>query len=82
MGRYYFHVIDGDQTLPDPMGGEFANVHQAKEHAIEHAKDLIQARLQDRARWGRCAFVIANHAGEPLLRLPLTACSNLERDSA
>src|SRR5829696_5292477 len=64
MGRYYIHVIDG----------EFANVHQVRQHVVENAKDLIQERLQDRSRWSACAFLIANEAGQSLLRIPVKAC--------
>jgi hypothetical protein len=50
MGRYYIHVIDGEHTVSDEMGGEFANIHQVRQHVVENAKDLIQERLQDRSR--------------------------------
>ena len=73
MGRYYIHVIDGEHTVSDETGGEFANVHQVRQHVVEMAKDLIQEHLQDRSRWSACAFLIANEAGQSLLRVPVTA---------
>ena len=74
MGRYYIHVIDGEHTVSDETGGDFANVHQVRQHVVENAKDLIQKRLQDGSRWSACAFLIANEAGQSLLRIPVTAC--------
>ena len=74
MGRYYIHVIDGEHTIADETGGDFANVHQVRQHVVETAKDLIQERLQDRSRWSACAFLIANEAGQSLLRIPVTTC--------
>jgi hypothetical protein len=69
MGRYYIHVTDGEHTIPDETGGEFASIHQVRQHVVETAKDLIQERLQDRSRWSACAFLIANDAGQSLLRI-------------
>jgi hypothetical protein len=74
MGRYYIHVIDGEHTVSDETGGDFANVHQVRQHMVETAKDLIQERLQDRSRWSACHFLIANEADQSLLRIPVTAC--------
>jgi hypothetical protein len=30
MGRYYIHVTDGEHTIPDETGGEFASIHQVQ----------------------------------------------------
>jgi hypothetical protein len=81
MGRYFVHVIDGEQTIPDHSGAEFANVHHAKEHVVACARDLINSRLNDRSRWPRCDFVIANEAGQSLMRLPVTDCLDAEHVS-
>ncbi|HEX2278116.1 MAG TPA: hypothetical protein VHN13_13460 [Candidatus Tectomicrobia bacterium] len=74
MGRYFIHVIDGEQAIPDEVGDDFANVHQAKEFVIERARDLIQARLNDRSQWSRCDFLITNEVGHHLMRLPVREC--------
>ena len=78
------HVIDGEHTIPDETGGEFANVHQVRQHVVETAKDLIQERLQDRSRWTACDFLIANEKDPSRPRIPLRACldSNIAREPA
>ena len=44
------HVIDGEHTIPDETGGEFANIYQVRQHVVDSAKDLIEKRLQLRSR--------------------------------
>jgi hypothetical protein len=73
MGRYFIHVKDGEHTVSDETGGDFANFHQVRQHVVENAKDLMQERMQDRSRWSACDFLIANEVGQSLLRIPVTA---------
>ena len=62
-------VIDGEHTIPDETGGEFAHAHQVRQHLVETAKDLIQERLQDCSRWTACEFLIANEKGRSQSRI-------------
>ena len=80
MGRYYIHVIDGEHTILDETGGEFANVHQIRQHGVESPKSLIQERLQDRSQWSACHFLMANEKGPSQPRIPLTAWLDSDDD--
>ena len=82
MGRYYVHVVEGEHTLADDSGGEFANVHQAKEHVLACARDLIQSQLQDHSRWNGCDFLITDASGRTLIRLPVTDCLDAQHLTA
>jgi hypothetical protein len=77
-------VIDGEHTIPDETGGEFAHAHQVRSHVVETAKVLIQERLQVRSRWTACDFLITNGKDPSRPRIPPRACldSNIAREPA
>ena len=43
MSLYYFHLRDGQDTLLDPDGREFASLDQVRQAALADARTLIAA---------------------------------------
>ena len=71
MGRFYFHLQDGGELIPDLEGTDLPNCDAARQEALQSAREI----LSDAIRAGKPktpeAFVIADEAGRMLDILPL-----------
>src|SRR5262245_4636072 len=72
MGRYYFHLTNGEQTLDDAEGLELAGEAAAREEARLFARDLANGRLMRDRNWSGWMVAIANEAGQQLDSVPVT----------
>ena len=69
MALYYFHLIDGHQTLIDPDGREVADPNQISVVALEEARAMIsQDALAGRIVLGQ-HIEVRNEAGKLLHQL-------------
>ena len=47
MPRYFFDVVDGLRSTPDPQGTEFANLEAAREEALATLGEIAKDELPD-----------------------------------
>jgi hypothetical protein len=73
MGRFYFHLKDGEEIFHDDEGAEFPDVDAAKQEAEHSAREFLCEALKTRKPRVPGAFVIADEAGRTLYVLPLAA---------
>jgi Domain of unknown function (DUF6894) len=71
MSRYYFHLTDGNQTLDDAEGLEFAGEAAAREEARVFARDLASGKLRNDRNWSGWMVAITNEAGQEVERIPV-----------
>ena len=71
MGRFYFHLKDGDELIHDDEGIELPNVEAATREALLSARELLANAIKDGNPKVPEAFVIADEAGRILRVLPM-----------
>jgi hypothetical protein len=69
LGRYYFHIRDGWNVIPDEEGMELSDIYAARAEAYASADDLAREALRDGTRIGAWAIVIADQSGKILGRV-------------
>lgn len=69
MPIFYFHFVDGDDRCDDQAGIEFASAEAAYMGAIDGARGMWAELLDARRNPRRCAFEIADQAGNFLFRV-------------
>ena len=67
--RYYFHIRDGWNVIPDDEGMECASWGAAWVEAYASADDVAAAALRDGLPWTAGAIEIADGAGNVLGRV-------------
>lgn len=67
--RYYFHIRDGWDVIPDEEGMELPTLGAARTEAYASADDLARAAIQDGTSVAAMAIQIADHAGNILGRV-------------
>jgi hypothetical protein len=72
MSRYYFHLTDGQQTLDDAEGLEFAGDAAARDEARLFARDLAAGKLMADRSWSGWMVAITDDAGRQVDRIPIT----------
>jgi hypothetical protein len=70
MGRFYFHVLAGDELIPDEEGADLPDVC-ARHEAVLAARELLSGAIKDGRPAVPDAFVIADEAGRTLDTVPL-----------
>jgi Domain of unknown function (DUF6894) len=60
MSRYFFHVTNGNTTIPDDLGEDFDVVAAARGHALAVARELSRNGLLDKLA-GRHISVVDEH---------------------
>ena len=70
MGRYYFHLSDGENILRDNEGADLPDTEAAAERALDSARDILSAEI----RMGRIPLnmhlAVEDDAGLTVHRLP------------
>jgi hypothetical protein len=46
MPRYYFHLYDGPDVVPDDTGMDLADIQEARIEAIKSARDILADQLR------------------------------------
>jgi hypothetical protein len=73
MGRFYFHLRDGEDLILDDEGTELPNVEAAKKEAVHSAREFLCEAIKTGKSNIPDAFVIADEAGQTLEELPFRA---------
>lgn len=73
MGRFYFHLREGNELIPDEEGSEFPDVTAALRQARLNARDLLVDALKAGKERVPDAFIIVDDAGRSVATLPLAA---------
>jgi hypothetical protein len=73
MERFYFHLRQGDQLLPDDEGVHLPDFAAGQPEAL--ARELFAEAIKSGKTRFPDAFVIADEAGRALDIIPLAACS-------
>ena len=73
MGRFYFHLRQGDQLLADDEGVDLPDFATAQREALDAAWELFVEAIQSDKTMVPGAFVIADEAGLALDIIPLGA---------
>jgi hypothetical protein len=71
MSRYYFHLTDGNQTLDDAEGLEFAGEAAAREEARLFARNLATGKLRNDRNWSGWMVAVTDEAGQQVERIPI-----------
>jgi hypothetical protein len=71
MSRYYFHLTDGNQTVDDADGLEFAGEAAARDEARLFARDLASGKVMNDRNWSGWMVAITNEAGQEVERIPV-----------
>ena len=70
--RFYFHFFDADKIHLDEDGMELPDWETAYAEAYEAAKELWGLMLEERRDPTRCAFQVADAAGQEAFRFPFS----------
>ena len=73
MGRYYFHLRQGDELIPDEEGTELPDVLAATREALQSARELLADAIKAGKPKVYDAFVIADEAGQTVEVLTFVA---------
>jgi len=69
MPRYFFHIRNGWDRVPDEEGMEFPTLNLAEVEGYASAHDLAAAALAEGRRITACAIEIADEGGTVLSRI-------------
>jgi hypothetical protein len=73
IGRFYFHLQDGDRVLQDPEGTDLPDVEAARQEAILAARELLIDAIKAGMKKVPKALLIADEEGRTLDVLPLAS---------
>jgi hypothetical protein len=73
MGRFYFHIRDGDRLIPDEDGQELPDTSVALREAMLAARELLAEAIFAGKERVPDAFVIADDAGRVVETVPFIA---------
>jgi len=80
MGRYYFHLSDGENILRDNEGVDLPDTEAAAVRALDSARDILSAEM----RMGRVPInmhlAVENESGKTVHRLPFDQAFEIIRD--
>jgi hypothetical protein len=69
--RCYFHLVNGDETIPDDTGIEVSELEDAKAQALQAIDDLRDEAIQAGASWWGWRLDIVGASGRVLLSISL-----------
>jgi hypothetical protein len=64
MPRYYFHICEGDELIPDIYGMNLRDLREAKQEVMESALDLVRNRLDRSEKVHGITIEIADATGK------------------
>jgi hypothetical protein len=70
--RLYFHLTNGEVTIPDLAGFEVTDVEAARSEVDELISELIRIGDYDAAEWRGWRFEIADASGTVLVTVSLS----------
>jgi hypothetical protein len=72
MAMFYFHIQRGDLLVEDQEGSDLADLAEAREEALEAARDILAEAIRSGNDWAEKAFVITDVQGRRLMTMPMT----------
>jgi hypothetical protein len=69
--RYYFHLLYGDETIPDDTGTEVLDLATAQDMALQAIHDIREEAIQQGASWQGWRLDIVDRSDRILLSIPL-----------
>jgi hypothetical protein len=72
MAMFYFHIQRGDLLVEDQEGSDLADLAEAREEALEAARDILAEAIRSGNDWADKAFVITDVRGRRLMTMPMT----------
>ena len=67
MHRYFFHLRDGGNLVPDETGMELASLEDARREAVQSARDILADQLRAGQALDGQRIEIADERGEVLV---------------
>ena len=71
MGRFYFHVRDGDELIYDEEGQDLPDVSQALREALLAARELLANAIKSGKEQVPDAVVVVDESGQAIETLPI-----------
>jgi hypothetical protein len=71
--RYYFHIRQGDTTIPDEEGIDCESLDAAREEALQGAREIMSDAVLSGGLGESRTFVIKDSNGDIVHELPFEA---------
>ena len=71
--RFYLDVLDGERTIEDPEGIDFADLDTAIAEAAAGARDLVAHGIMQNEDVSGQSFLIRDNHGETVATVPFRA---------
>jgi hypothetical protein len=71
MPKYFFHIRDGWDVIPDEEGMEFSNLNLAEVEGYASARDLAAAAMDDGHNCAAYAVEVADGDGNVMSRIKI-----------
>ena len=71
--RYFFHIHDGRETIPDTFGLELPDEAAVGKTTVEGARDLMAEAIRRGEDISRSWFDVTDEAGHRVLKFPFSA---------
>jgi len=72
VSRYFFHLVDDYDIIPDEVGIEVANLKEAYVEATKAIEEFRQEHSVDAADWEDWRIEVTDAWGDTILTLPLS----------
>ena len=73
MGRFYFHLRNGDELIQDDEGQDLPDVSEALREALLAARELLAEAIKHGKERLPDALVVADESGQAIETVPITA---------
>lgn len=70
MSHYYFHLNNKNGSVRDLEGGDYADLDDARNEAIESAREIMAERIYIGQEADGSVFEIVDEAGRTVLTVP------------
>jgi hypothetical protein len=71
MGRFYFHLREGDELIPDEDGQDLPDVSEALREALLTARELLAEAIKSGKEQVPDALVVVDETGRAIETVPL-----------
>ena len=70
MPRLYLHLRDGVDLCEDPDGGDYPSIADARDEAIQGAREIMSDHIKFGERMDHCVIEIVDEEGRVVLLVP------------
>jgi len=78
--RYYFHLVDGNDIIPDHVGVEATDLEEARREALKAIHEFRRESPGSAAEWKDWRIDVADDSGTTLLSINLSDLSVWENE--